>query len=376
MTQPAAVPAAASSAVVAPGPGESAAVAYQASEPRARRIDAQTGAVDSVPVPPDRHEPVVGAIRVPETAADRAAAISVLERAAQSARMHVPQMNGYSLSVSFLAGGIAAYTGPGELAETWLSGRGWRWTASLGGFSMARIGSGGQIADENPVDAIPMRVQMLRDAIFWAGARMSPASAAIRTAAVELNGKPATCVLVSRMDGAVATARLWEEEEYCADNSSGLLQIYSIAPGEYAIYDYGRKLEFHGRPIPDRIVVYVGGTTVLDARVDIAEAGTADPHLFNLTPEMFAGKPALVMVNGFRFSLNVPDESAGGRVRPVIVHASIDPAGNVLEEELSAAADPALAQPALDLVRKHNFGFAGVNQRDAYINVRFGALAR
>ena len=56
----------------------------------------------------------------------------------------------------------------------------------------------------------------------------------------------------------------------------------------------------------------------------------------------------------------------------MIVHATIDPGGNVIEEELSAASEPQLAQSALDLVKKTNFGFSAADQRDAYINVRFG----
>jgi len=356
--------------------GESMIAANQTPTPLPRRIDAETGAVDSVPVPPDPREPVSRPIRVVETAADRAAVIALLERATQNAKMHLLPMRGYSLKASFLAGGDAAYTGSGELTETWLSGRSWRWTASLGGFSIVRVGSEGQLADESHVAAVPMRIQMLRDAIFWAAGRTAPSNAAIRTAAVELNGQPGTCVLTSQMGGAIADTRLWEETEYCVDNASGLLRIYSIAPGTYAVYDYGRNLQFHGRLIPDRITVTVGGTNALEAQVGIAEAGAVDPGLLTVTQEMTAGKPAVVLSSAIRFSMDVPDFAGGGAVRPVIVHAIIDPSGKVIEEEVSAAADPALAQPALDLVKKHNFGSAGDAQRDAYINVRFGAPAQ
>jgi hypothetical protein len=54
----------------------------------------------------------------------------------------------------------------------------------------------------------------------------------------------------------------------------------------------------------------------------------------------------------------------------VIVHCSIDVYGNVLEQELASAADPALAEIALDLVKETNFSAQGA-QRQAYINVRF-----
>jgi hypothetical protein len=42
----------------------------------------------------------------------------------------------------------------------------------------------------------------------------------------------------------------------------------------------------------------------------------------------------------------------------------------VLEEELSASADPRMSQTALDLVKQHAFPAAGT-QREVYVNVRF-----
>ncbi|HLJ49005.1 MAG TPA: M56 family metallopeptidase [Bryobacteraceae bacterium] len=345
-------------------------------EPRTTRVDPHTGAVDSFPVPADVHEPVTSGFRVPETADERAAALAVIERALQNSRMHVAEMKGYNLKVSFNAGGNVAHTGAGELTETWFSGQNWRWTANLGNFSIVRIASQGQVVDEAHVANIPMRVQMLREAIFWAAGFGVPSNAALRTAAVRLNGRPATCVLTSRMNGAVSSTRLWEEEESCVDDGTGLMQVYSWAPGSYVVYGYGRNLNFHGTSIPDQIAVYVGGVLALDAQVDIMEAGPMDPGLLRVTPEMLAGKPSVVLQKGSRFAVNVSDDTLGGQVRPVIVHATITTSGDVTDAEVTAASDSALVGRALEYVKTHNFGFAGVNQRDAYINIRFGASAR
>jgi hypothetical protein len=60
----------------------------------------------------------------------------------------------------------------------------------------------------------------------------------------------------------------------------------------------------------------------------------------------------------------------GDGVQPVIVHAEIDGEGNVVEAELSAAANAGLFQAALEEIRKMKFGQTG-SERQAYIDVRF-----
>jgi len=335
----------------------------------ARGAIAEAGPV-SAAIPADPHEPVSGAVRTAATPAERAAALALLERAKQNSKMHMPGMPPYSLSVSFQASGNAGIVGSGELTETWMNGQNWRWTASLGGYSLVRISSRGQVWDQQRVAAIPMRVQMLRGAIFWA-VKATPSSWQIRTAAVQWNGRPATCLLVSGFVAPPDQPRIWEEEEYCIDNASGLLQVHSIAPGTFVVYGYSKQLEFHGRLIPDRITAHVGGGAALDAQVGMTDAGSVDQALLTVSPEMMANGPPIMLETGMRFPMNVPNGPAGGVIQPVIVHATIDGHGKVLEEEVSSAANPALAQAALDLVKKTNFGAAGSTQREAYINVRF-----
>jgi hypothetical protein len=283
--------------------------------------------------------------------------------------MHIRTMPPYELNVSFTALGNVQYTGTGELTETWLSGASWRWTSNLGGFSIVRIESTGQTADVPPVSMIPMRIQMLRDTIFWAE-RPPNANATIRTAVSQWNGKPVTCILTSAMPPVSGSTRLWEEQERCFDDATGLLQVHSVAPGMSVIFGYGRNQQFHGRTIPDQITTYINGSVVLDAHVTLTDVGPLDANRFVVTPEMLRAGPAIALFTGVRIPLNVGDVS--GTARPVMVHATIDGNGDVIAEELCAASDPALAPRALDLVKKTNFHPTGANQRDAYINVRFG----
>jgi hypothetical protein len=61
------------------------------------------------------------------------------------------------------------------------------------------------------------------------------------------------------------------------DNNSGLLQIYSRAPGTFAIYGYTQGLQFHGRSMPDHIAIFVGGVQTVDAQlVSVADPNAAD----------------------------------------------------------------------------------------------------
>jgi hypothetical protein len=199
----------------------------------------------------DVREPVTGAIQVPATPADRAAALSLLERARQNSDMHIAGTPPFRLDATFLASGNVSYVGSGALSETWISGQHWRWTANLGDYSQSRIGRGQIGFDEQPVSAVPMRVHMLREAIFWP-VRFGP-GLRIRTAAAQWNGMRLTCLLLGGYSDVAAQSRMWAEQEYCVDNGSGVLRIYSPAPGTYLAYEYSKNQQFHGRYVPDRI---------------------------------------------------------------------------------------------------------------------------
>ena len=320
-----------------------------------------------VPLPPDPHELATGAVSVAATPADRAAALTLLGRALQNTSSHDAGTPPFRFDAPFTSS-----AGSGELTETWLSGNSWRFTVDLGSYSLVRIGSNRLKIDGTHVSQIPGRAYMLRNAIFW---KYQPpqVDAQIRTAAAEWNGKPVTCLLTSKVEGPAANtqARLWEEREFCIDNASGLLQIHSIAPGTYSVYGYSRNLQFHGRSLPDRITIFVNGAQVADAEFTVTDAGTVDPVLFAPTAEMLANGPVIQTMSPARFPIDVPNPLPSKIIQPVIVHAEVDPAGNLLEEEVSAASDPVLAQAALDVVKATNLPHTAFTQREEYINVRF-----
>ena len=329
--------------------------------------------IPSAPVPQDPHEPVsIGPVRAVTLPSDRAAANALLMRARDSARLRMPNTPPYRFDVSFTAGGNVAYTGQGQLSWIRFSGQRERWSADLGGSSVIQMISGGQVLEGPHVIMIPMRVHGLRSAIFWA-AREYASGDQIRSAAVQWNGRPATCLLFSKMTGpAILTqARLWEEDEYCIDNASGLLQMYSIAPGTYAVYGYSRNLHFHGESLADRITIYTGGLVAADAEFTIADAGPAEESLLTPTPELHVDDAMVVFGATTRFQIRTPNPFGSKLVQPVIVHAEIDGSGKVLEEELSAASDPALVQVAFDLVKQGPYRKVGSTQWQAYVNVRF-----
>jgi hypothetical protein len=336
---------------------------------RVNRAGATGTRLASAPVPADPHEPVIGGVQTPATPEARATALSLLEFARENGQTHRAGTSPYIIKATFNATGNSVDGGSGELTETWLSGQVWRWTASLGSYSVARSLAYETVVGEKHPGVVPMRVHMLRNAVFWA-LQQVPSSSQVRTAAIQWNGKAATCILTSRMVAPPEETRLWEEEEYCVDNASKLLQVQSVAPGTYVVYGYSGNAQFHGRSTPSRITIYVAGATVLDAQLSITDAGSVDPSQLLPTPEMIAKGPAATLALPMRFPLEVSNASVSGTAKPVIVHASTDTEGNVVEEELSSAADPALAQAALDLVRNTKFPQAGV-QRQLYINVRY-----
>lgn len=284
----------------------------------------------------------------------------------------MPNTPAYRFDVSFTSGGNTLYTGPGQLTWIRFSPQRERWSADLNGFSMTQLLSSGRLLRDQHVTMIPMRVHGLRSAIFWA-AREYASGDQIRSAAVQWNGKPATCLLFSNMTGeaTLTQARLWEEDEYCIDNASGLLQMYSIAPGTYAVYGYSRNLQFHGESLADRITVYTGGAIALDAEFSIADAGPAEESLFTPTPEMHTDDAMVNFGATTRFQMKTPNPYPSKLVQCVIVHVEVDGSGKVLEEELSAASDPALVQMAFDLVKQGPFRKVGSTQWQAYFNVRF-----
>jgi hypothetical protein len=325
-------------------------------------LSAQTGVA---PVPADPHELVTGAVTVPATPADRAAALSLLERARQNADLHIIGTPPFRIRMSFSSMGNTPYLGAGEMSEIWISGRKWRYDQQLGSYSETRVGINGRIMTQVS-GTVPLRVQMLRDALF-APIFMSNSGAAIRTAAEQWNNRPVTCILISGSTDATP-GRHWEETEHCIDNASGLLMIESRAPGVFSIYSYNKGLQFHGRSVPDQITIYLAGAAVVQAQMTgVEDACSTDEASVAVASGMV---PAVNGSAGMNQRFPMLMSSNGQQIdRPSIVHVMIDQKGNVVEAELSAAADSSIGDVAVNEVRNNNFGPAPF-PREAYINVR------
>ena len=312
---------------------------------------------------------------------NRALVLNLLERARQNgSELYAAGGPAVHLKVSFTSSGQSRYTGSGEMEEIRYSRNTfWRWTARLGDYSQVRVFQYGVPYDDKTPGPIPLRVQMVRGAVIWPMANVRPGTM-IRMASAQWHGMEVMCVLLSGGDGvSAARGRQWEEREYCVDTKSALLRIYSEAPGIYTVYDYGNALHFHGGTLAREISIVESGDTVLQIHVEsLEDAGAPDPALFTPTKEMLARGPGIVLVPSVRIPVFATSPAGhAGKVEPVIVHASVDAEGKVLEAETLQNSDPSLSNAALSLVRSSSYPpsrrATGPVQTEAFINVEFGA---
>jgi hypothetical protein len=329
------------------------------------------------PVPTDPLELATGPTKVLDTPQDRSAILELVERARQNFDMHAAGTPPFELKVSFDASGRVAYTGPGEMEETWFSAQRGRWSAHLGAYSQTRIFAGGRAFDSKTPGGIPMRVQMVRGSIFWPIVGPAP-HALMKATPANWKGVDVVCALFSGgLNAAVpTTGRQWQETEYCFDPKSSLLMTYSEAPGIYVSYDYSNALSFHGRVIPRTVSVVENSSTVLSIHVDsLKDAGAVDQTLFTPTAEMIAQGPGAMLSLPYRFPRFTPAPSGyKGPVQPMIVHATVGQDGRVLEAEALQTSDTLLSDSALDLVRNASWPFAADRvpwQREMFVNVQF-----
>ncbi len=330
------------------------------------------------PVPPDPLELVTGPTQIPANAEQRGALVALMDRAVERYSLHARGGPAHILQISFNATASTLYPGgAGQLRETWTSGENWRWDGNLGGYSLLRISSNAAVYDQNPNSVIPLRLKMLANAVF-APIQGAPRRETLRSATVEWKGAPITCILTSGQGNAQtgATGRQWYETEYCIDPATGLLDLYSIAPGIYTVYDYTNALPFHGRVLPGKVAISENGTTVMDAQLTgIADADATAAGLLTPTAQMIAQGPATALALPSRFAMRGPNPLRGPVIQPVIVHAVIDTAGRVRESE--ALQTSGLSAEALNFVTGMKFpplqpaSGAAPLEREAFINVRF-----
>lgn len=328
------------------------------------------------PVPGDPLELATGTARVVDTPEERASVLSLVERARQNNNLHAPGGAPYELRVSFNATGQPPYIGVGELSESWAAPSMWRWSERLGSYTQERVFHSGVAYDANPQEYQPLRLQMVRQAIFWPVAG-NFASSRIRVAQAQWNGKPVTCVLIStgRSRDDSATGRRWEEEEFCIDQQTGLLQTYSVAPGLYNVYDYGNAVQFHGHTLARQFSIVENGSTVVQAQIEsLSDLGAADASTF--MPAQGMRGPGAIIREPVRFPQIVKGIAAvpEGTIQPVVVLAALDTSGKVLEAEALQTSDPTLSDEALRLVKSTNYGPARGAvplQREVFIRVQF-----
>jgi Gram-negative bacterial TonB protein C-terminal len=332
----------------------------------------------TAPLPYDPLELATGPTAVPDTPQKRELVLHLLEHARQNNGMHAPGTTPFSMKVSFNSTGTSRYTGFGEVEETWMSPGTFRWSARLGDYSQLRIFNNGAAYDDKPRGSIPLRIQMVRQSVFWpVTGRFAPSL--IRVATANWQGTEVACMLVSGAmnDAASTPGRRWEETEYCIDPKSGLLRTYSEAPGIYNVYDYSEKFEFHGRTLARQISIVEDGVTVLQIHLDsLADAANSDPDQFVPTKKMLSHGPGDILVGPFRFPQSVPAPPGhNGMIQPVIVHAVLDKKGHVVEAEALQHSDSVLTDAALTIVERSNYRHADREgrpvQREAFINVQF-----
>ncbi|HKT52574.1 MAG TPA: energy transducer TonB [Candidatus Angelobacter sp.] len=309
---------------------------------------------------------------VPAQPEARSAVLHLIERARTNADIRTKGAPPFTMRMSFTATGDVLYTGPGETEDTWISWESSRWSAKLGDFSITRIWDNGVSYDEKPISLIPLRLQMLRDAVFWP-LRAHP-DASLRIANADWKGKQVTCILSAGpgIQAQEIIGRHWVEREYCIDPKSGLLQILSDAPGIYVVYDYTGAIDFHGHTVARQISIFEGGKNVLEAHVDqLTDAVNIASGLLTPTPNMLRDGP--ILSGAMRFPQSVSLPAGASTMQPVIVHALLAPDGKVLDAELVDDSGADLQKSALDMVKHSTYRPAPGNQvqREAFINVKF-----
>jgi len=313
------------------------------------------------PPPFDPHEMVTREPHTLSKPAERFAALDLLDRARQNYNLQAISTP-YALRVSFETNGAAQMEGEGTMEELSDGGPRWRWMAKLQDSLVIRIGVNGRVYGTNPSELVPLRVQMIRSALHWPIMRNAGASA-IRAADVERDGKVMSCLLLSASIPPNPAPRSWVENEYCIDPDTGILQMWSEAPGIFAVYDYDGAAEFHGHMLPRQISIFEEGHIVVQARVESLEDSPGiDANLFQPAPEMVGAVGSFTLASPNRFPMRVDPSDAPTSTffQPVIVHAIVDAQdGRVLDAEVLQNSDRDLSRAAMDLVRSTSFSPSG-----------------
>jgi hypothetical protein len=323
------------------------------------------------PPPADPHELVKHDPQILSKPADRTAAIEMLDRARKNFDLqeaHVP----YALKVSFESNGTTLDEGAGNMEEVSDGVSHWRWTADLGQAHVIRIGDDTKVYGGS--EPVPLRIQMVRSFLLRPSVH-NVGRFEIRAADVKYEGKLLTCLLLSYSLPPNPAPRAWVEREGCVDPTTGLLQIWSEAPGVYAVYDYTGATDFHGHLLPRQVSLFEEGRLAVEIRVEsLEDAPNLDPSLFKPTPEMAEAGETFTLTAASRLGplrVDPTDSPTSSFYQVVIVHAILDAQdGSVLDAETLQNSNDELGRAALDLVRNTAFDPSGF-QQELFIGVHF-----
>jgi hypothetical protein len=294
----------------------------------------------AVAVPRDPLEFGAGEVQVME-GPDQQKAVQLLTRARQQYAIHNGKQ-GYRLKVTFQvdSGGLTQYDGDWEMEEIYVPALGMRWTAKTAGYATTQIFANGLRFGEGAGPNVPLRLHQVRATLF--DPIGIPNNRDIRSVEATYNGVAMTCVLSAGPEHVPTEGpgRRWDETEDCIDPESGLLQIQSVVPGRYYVYDYTDAPKLGPHILPRKVTVLEGGKTVVRVDVDsLTELSEADPKLFTATKEMTWGVNMVAQqkMTVFAQKGSIPQDAT---VQPVCVFGLITPSGQLVEAHALQSSGP------------------------------------
>ena len=254
------------------------------------------------PPAPDPHEFVTHDPRLLTKSSDRTAAVTLLMATRQKSDLR-EMTTPYSLKASFETSGATQLEGKGTYEEM-SEGSSRRWTAKLGDYEITRIANGQHAYSTSATEPVPLRIQTVRAAMLSPiPQNFDPGT--MREATVKRDGKTFSCVLGSGTVGNYPPPRAWTESEYCVDTATGLLQMWSEAPGVFALYNYEGAKDFHGHVLPREISIYQENQLTVSLHLESPEdLRELDPNLLTPTQEMIDAGEAVVLGMPNRFPLH------------------------------------------------------------------------
>ena len=332
----------------------------------------QLDAVPRPPLPADPLELVIGPAQAVETAEQRLAAVTMMNRARDLSNVRAQP---YDLKTSFTSTGGSASDGNWALEDISPAKGIYRWTAQGPSYSVINLypnTTQGILYSNQPTGVVPLRLEQVREALFFVYMQPGP-QASIRTATGYLNGVQQNCLLVAYgfRGPALTGARDWQESEFCTDAGTGLLTTYSPAPGLFIHYDYSSAIAFHGKTVAGAFTITEAGRPVIEART-LSVADPPDPK-----SPIFASAGLVSLGVGREMTAasrvrGTPTNGINGRggtsvanavIQVVTLHGNAGPDGILSEVGILASSDASLNQAALD--RTVNWGTGNRSQPGA-----------